>query len=283
MDINDGVTELHRSAVRVVLVDASAGVLLLHVIEPQHLEQGDRWELPGSGIDYGQPFSPQHNASCFEETGLRVPVTDIKSPHWFRTVAFLHAGIRRIQDEAIALATIPKASPAVEATALSVDEDEIYIGHRWWTVGEIETNNARFPSSLPRAASLSRRRPYRGTVGPVLPTPVDRELIRRGSTPHLRPRLRDGRVKCAGRVVVLRLAGPPRWQPAGLVPPMQRGIDTRHRQNSAPIGELAGVHLPASPVASDISIEAALELVFECVAQRGCAGRRFAVQPLSLD
>jgi hypothetical protein len=28
---------------------------------------------------------------------------------------------------------------------------EIYLGHRWWTVGEIETSDARFfPSSLPR-------------------------------------------------------------------------------------------------------------------------------------
>jgi NUDIX domain-containing protein len=54
MDINDGVTELHRSAVRLVLVDASGRVLLLHVIEPQHLEQGDCWELPGGGIDSGE-------------------------------------------------------------------------------------------------------------------------------------------------------------------------------------------------------------------------------------
>jgi 8-oxo-dGTP pyrophosphatase MutT (NUDIX family) len=151
MDINDGVTELHRSAVRVVLVDASGRVLLLHVIEPQHLEQGDCWELPGGGIDSGETVLAAAQRELLEETGLRVPVTDIRSPHWFRTVAFLHAGIRRIQDEAIALATIREASPAVEATALSVDEDEIYLGHRWWAVGEIETSDARFfPSSLPR-------------------------------------------------------------------------------------------------------------------------------------
>jgi 8-oxo-dGTP pyrophosphatase MutT (NUDIX family) len=146
------VTELHRSAVRVVLVDASNRVLLLHVIEPKHPEQGDCWELPGGGIDPGENLLAAAQRELHEETGLHVPVADITSPRWFRSVAFLHAGVRRVQDEAIGLATICELNPAVEASALSADEDEIYLGHCWWTVDEIEASDARFfPTSLPRA------------------------------------------------------------------------------------------------------------------------------------
>jgi 8-oxo-dGTP pyrophosphatase MutT (NUDIX family) len=87
-----GVTELHRSVVRVVPVNTSGRVLLLHVIERQHLEQGDCWELPGGGIDSGETVLATAQRELLEETGLRVPVTAIRSPHWFRTVAFLHAG-----------------------------------------------------------------------------------------------------------------------------------------------------------------------------------------------
>lgn len=151
MDDDDRVTELHRSAVRVVLVDAAGRVLLLHVTEPAHPEQGDCWELPGGGIDPDENVLAAAHRELLEETGLCVPTTDITPPHWFRSVAFLHAGVRRVQTESIALAVVHQLSPAVQATAFSPDETEIYLGYRWWTVGEIETSDAQFfPTSLPR-------------------------------------------------------------------------------------------------------------------------------------
>jgi 8-oxo-dGTP pyrophosphatase MutT (NUDIX family) len=151
MDYDDVVKELHRSAVRVVLVDAAGHVLLLHVTEPAHPEQGDCWELPGGGIDSGEDVLAAAHRELLEETGLSVPIMDITPPRWFRSVAFLHAGVRRVQIESIALAVVRQLSPAVQATAFSSDETEIYLGYRWWTVGEIETSDARFfPTCLPR-------------------------------------------------------------------------------------------------------------------------------------
>ena len=56
-----------------------------------------------------------------------------------------------MQTESIAVAVVHQLSPAVQATAFSIDETEIYLGYRWRTVGEIETSDARFfPTSLPR-------------------------------------------------------------------------------------------------------------------------------------
>ena len=148
---DDEMTELRRTAVRVVLADAAGQILLLHVVEPKYPELGDCGELSGGGIDPGEDLFMAAQRELAEETGLRVPITDIATPSWFRSVTFLHAGARRVQDEAIAYAAIPGLGPPVQATALSADENEIYLGYRWWAVDDIESSDVRFfPTSLPR-------------------------------------------------------------------------------------------------------------------------------------
>jgi hypothetical protein len=67
-----------------------------------------------------------------------------------------------------------------------------------------------------------------------------------------------------------------------LAPPRHHLARQRHAESS----ELNGVWGKATLVASDTSIEAALEPVkfFECVCKGGCdGGSRFVVQSLSLD
>jgi 8-oxo-dGTP pyrophosphatase MutT (NUDIX family) len=127
---DDEMIELRRTAVRLVLADAAGQILLLHVVEPKYPELGDCWELPGGGIDPDDDVFMAAQRELAEETGLRVPITDIAPPSWFRSVTFLHAGARRVQDEAIAYAAIPGLGPPVQATALSADENEIYLGYR---------------------------------------------------------------------------------------------------------------------------------------------------------
>jgi 8-oxo-dGTP pyrophosphatase MutT (NUDIX family) len=108
---NDDVAELRRSAVRIVLADAAGQILLLRVVEPKYPELGDCWELPGGGIDPPEDIFTAAQRELAEETGLRIPIADIHAPSWFRSVAFLHAGVRRVQHEAIAYAPVPGLGP----------------------------------------------------------------------------------------------------------------------------------------------------------------------------
>ena len=113
MDTRDDETaELWRTVVRVVLADVAGQMLLLHLVEPKYPELGDCWELPGrrhrprSGRLHGRA------ARACRGDGLRIPVTDIAAARWFRSVTFLHAGARRIQDEAMPTPPSRPSSPS---------------------------------------------------------------------------------------------------------------------------------------------------------------------------
>jgi len=145
-----GMEQVVRTAVRVVLTDADGRVLLLHITEPQHPDVDDCWELPGGGIDPGENVLQAAQRELVEETGLTIPDEDIGPPHWFRSVAFLHAGVRRFQDEAIVHAVVRQSAPVVEPHGLTEDELATTVGHRWWSVDDVETSAERFfPGSLP--------------------------------------------------------------------------------------------------------------------------------------
>ena len=141
---------IERKAVRVVVVDRDDRVLLLHIQEPMHPEQGTCWELPGGGID---PDETLHCAACrelFEETGIEVDSRAVGPPSWQRTVTFRHAGSRRVQTELVVAIRLPLSEPPVDESGQLADETQTYLGFRWWTVREIETSMERFyPGRLP--------------------------------------------------------------------------------------------------------------------------------------
>jgi len=145
-----GIEQVFRSAVRVVLTDPEGRVLLLHITEPQHPDVDDCWELPGGGIDPGENLTQAAQRELVEETGLKIPDEDIGQPRWFRSVTFLHAGARRFQDEEIVHAVVRQSAPAVEPGGLTDDERSTTVGHRWWSVDDVESSGERFfPGSLP--------------------------------------------------------------------------------------------------------------------------------------
>jgi ADP-ribose pyrophosphatase YjhB (NUDIX family) len=178
------VPELRRSAVRVVLADSANQILLLHVVEPRHPEQGDCWELPGGGLDPGEDVITAAQREIAEETGLHVPAANIAAPRWFRSVAFLHAGIRCVQHEAIALATVLVQAPRVEATALVSMRMRSTSG----TGGGQST-------TLRGAAPVSSRPPFPVCFGGSFPAIASRSRSRSSPNDGLVPE-----VPCSGRL-----------------------------------------------------------------------------------
>lgn len=141
---------LRRSAVRVVLTDSGGQVLLLCINEPLHPDFGSCWELPGGGIETGETLVEAAQRELYEETGLRLDAGSFSAPRWFRSVTFLHAGVRRIQDESIFHAAVGTLAPLVVPMALASDETDTHQGYRWWPPAEIAHASTRFfPSSLP--------------------------------------------------------------------------------------------------------------------------------------
>lgn len=125
-----------RRAARVLCVDASQRVLLLHWRDPHdgHLI----WEPPGGGIEAGETSRQAAERELREETGLRsndwapAPVS-VDCDVWWN-------GSRMIGTEAYFLARFDLDMPKLTRDGLLEYETETLVEHRWieWDhVGEL--------------------------------------------------------------------------------------------------------------------------------------------------
>jgi 8-oxo-dGTP pyrophosphatase MutT (NUDIX family) len=125
---------LRRQAARVVVLDPSSRVLLLHASDPARPARGSWWELPGGGIEAGEPAAVAAARELYEETGIED--ASMGPCVWRQRACYTFAGINFEQDEYIfvarvvaALAYQPKGLEAMEAVAFS--------GARWWAVDDL--------------------------------------------------------------------------------------------------------------------------------------------------
>ncbi len=129
----DDLPIVERSAVRLAVLDVRDRLLLFHTREPYYPELGTWWELPGGGIEVGQPT-------------------------WRRRASFRHRDVRRVQDEVIVTVRLATVGPEVDESGRFDYEKEEYFGYRWWPVGSVIASRERFypgrlPTLLPRFLS----------------------------------------------------------------------------------------------------------------------------------
>jgi len=126
---------IDREAARVLVVDGSGRVLLLHGVDPGDPGAGSWWLTPGGGAEGAETPEQTARRELWEETGLRVGHLD--GPVAERTTAFDFDGVAYRQHEhyfvarlvAVDVATAPAAYTELEARAM--------LGWRWWSAEEL--------------------------------------------------------------------------------------------------------------------------------------------------
>jgi 8-oxo-dGTP pyrophosphatase MutT (NUDIX family) len=135
---------IKRSVVRVVVLDASERVLLLHTRDLSNPVFEILWELPGGGMEPGETYVDAIVRELREETGIRIDPDRVGRPSWRRDVSYVYRGARRLQQEIVVRVHLQQTVPAIEASRQVDFEAEDIFGFRWWPIDEVVSSSERF-------------------------------------------------------------------------------------------------------------------------------------------
>lgn len=146
----DDATVVPRRAGRVLLVDASNRVLLLHGFDPA-VPDRPFWFTIGGGAEPGESLAAAAARELREEVGLTVRPAALGEPVWHRIARFSFDGTRYRQEEDFFLLRVDSGSFEVSLAGLDAIEQQTVDGFRWWGADEMESaGEAFFPADLAR-------------------------------------------------------------------------------------------------------------------------------------
>ncbi|WP_329311836.1 NUDIX hydrolase [Streptomyces sp. NBC_01262] len=135
---------MRRRAARVVLLDPSDRILLLHGFEPAD-PAVSWWFTPGGGVEAGESLEAAARREVEEETGITSVL--LGPVLWERTCAFAFDGRRWEQDEWYYLGRTEATE--VHSGGQTELERRSVAGLRWWTCEELlRSRETVYPTRL---------------------------------------------------------------------------------------------------------------------------------------
>ena len=139
--MTEAAADIDRRAARVLLLDPSGRVLLLHGCDPARPEHR-YWFTVGGGIEEGEALADAAVREVFEETGLRITTADLAGPVRSDTVQFPFDGRSYSQLQSFFVVR----ADAFEPDFANLGEYEIgnVLAGRWWSAEDLEATTERF-------------------------------------------------------------------------------------------------------------------------------------------
>lgn len=126
-----------------MLLDAANRILLLKVVN--RVRGSTWWVTPGGGLNEGEGDADGLLRELREEIGLAT--ASIQRPLWQNHRYFRQAGRVYSQDETFFLVSAPPF--AVDMAGIDEFERETQVGHRWWTLAELQVTAEKvYPRGL---------------------------------------------------------------------------------------------------------------------------------------
>lgn len=159
----EGAGPVDRPGTRVIVADEDGALLLLSAIDES--AGGDRrvfWCTPGGAVEGDETLPEAAVRELYEETGLALAPERLSRPVAVRFGHWRFRGVTYAVRETHFFVQLPRWE--VVPAAFTELEQELLIGHRWWTLDELALTTATvFPPGL---AALTVR-----LLAGVLPDP----------------------------------------------------------------------------------------------------------------
>lgn len=176
-----------RATVRLLVLDAAGDVLLYEDSDQGLTPPATWWSTPGGGIDPGESERDAAARELFEETGLRVAVSDFIGPIARRRVVHGYSDSVVEQDDVFYAVRTTRFEP--DPGALTPEEQVTMQRWHWWSVAELRATTQRvWPSAVAdlvahQVAHLAQRGPDAPDRVAQAPTPMVLEDVEESTVP----------------------------------------------------------------------------------------------------